>query len=35
MLLLYAINLKNLKQALNDELVLKKLHRDVKFNQKA
>ena len=28
------IRLLNLKQALNDELVLKKVHRVIKFNQK-
>ena len=31
----YVIQIKNLKQALNNELVLKKLHRVIKFNQKA
>ena len=28
------INLRNLKQALNHRLVLKKVHRVIKFNQK-
>ena len=31
----YVMQIKNLKQALNNELVLKKLHRVIKFNQKA
>ena len=31
----YAININNLKQALKHELVLKKVHRVIKFNHKA
>ena len=31
----YAIHIRNLKQALNDGLVLKKVHRVIKFNQNA
>ena len=31
----YVIHIQNLKQALNPKLVLKKVHRDIKFNQKA
>ena len=31
----YVIQIKNLKQALNDGLVLKKIHRVITFNQKA
>ena len=31
----YAIHIRNLKQALNHGLVLKKIHRGIKFNQKA
>ena len=31
----YVIHIKNLKQALNHGLVLKKVHRKIKFNQKA
>ena len=31
----YAIHIRNLKQALNHRLVLKKVHRVIKFNQKA
>ena len=31
----YVINIRNLKQALNHGLVLKKLHRNIKFKQKA
>ena len=31
----YVINITNLKQALNHKLVLKKLHRIIKFNEKA
>ena len=31
----YIINNRNLKQALNDGLVLEKLHRIIKFNRKA
>ena len=31
----YVIQTRNLKQALNDGLVLKKLHRIIKFKQKA
>ena len=31
----YVMHIKNLKQALNHRLVLKKLHRIIKFNQKA
>ena len=31
----YVLHIKNLKQALNHGLVLKKLHRVIKFNQKA
>ena len=31
----YAIHIRNLKQALNHELVLKKVHRVIKFNQEA
>ena len=31
----YVIHIKNLKQALNDTLVLKKGHRVIKFNQNA
>ena len=30
----YVIHIKNIKQALNHELVLKKVHRVIKFNQK-
>ena len=30
----YDIHIKNLKQALNHRLVLKKVHRVIKFNQK-
>ena len=29
------VHMRNLKQALNHELVLKKVHRVIKFNQKA
>ena len=29
------MNIRNLKQALNDGLILKKFHRVIKFNQKA
>ena len=31
----YIIHIKNLKQALNHGLVLKRIHRGMKFNQKA
>ena len=31
----YVIHIRNLKQALNDGLVLKKVHRVIKFNPKA
>ena len=31
----YVIHIRNLKQALNHALVLKKVHRVIKFNQKA
>ena len=31
----YVIQIRNLKQALNDGLVLKKVHRVIKFNQNA
>ena len=31
----FLIHIKNLKQALNDRLVLKKVHRVIKFNQKS
>ena len=31
----YVIHTRNLKQALNHELALKKVHRSIKFNQKA
>ena len=31
----YIINIRNLKQALNHEIDLKKVHRTIKFNQKA
>ena len=31
----YAIHIRNLKQALNHGLILKKVHRVIKFNQKA
>ena len=31
----YVIHLKNLKQSLKHGLVLKKVHRIIKFNQKA
>ena len=31
----YVIHIRNLKQALNHEMVLKKLHRVIKFNEKA
>ena len=31
----YVINIGNLKQALNHRLVLKKVHRVIKFNQKS
>ena len=31
----YVINIRNLKQALRHALVLKKIHRVIKFNQKA
>ena len=31
----YVIYIRNLKQALNHKLVLKKVHRVIKFNQKA
>ena len=31
----YVIHIKNLKQALNHRLVLKNVHRDIKFNQNA
>ena len=37
-LLIYMLNvmhIRNLKQALNDGLILKKFHRVIKFNQKA
>ena len=30
----YVIHLRNLKQALNHGLILKKVHRMIKFNQK-
>ena len=30
----YVIHIRNLKQALNHELILKKVHRAIKFNQK-
>ena len=30
----YVIHIRNLKQALNHVLVLKKIHRVIKFNQK-
>ena len=30
----YAIHIRNLKQALNHGLILKKVHRVIKFNQK-
>ena len=33
--MLNVMNIRNLKQALNDELILKKFHRVIKFNQKA
>ena len=33
--MLNVINIRNLKQALNDGLILKKFHRVIKFNQKA
>ena len=32
---IYLIHIRNLKQALNHGLVLKKVHRVIKFNQKA
>ena len=31
----YVIHIRNLKQALNHGLILKKVHRVIKFNQKA
>ena len=31
----HVIHIKNLKQALNHGLILKKVHRVIKFNQKA
>ena len=31
----YVIHIRNLKQALRHELVLKKVHRVIRFNQKA
>ena len=31
----YVIHIRNLKQALNNSLILKKIHRVIKFNQKA
>ena len=31
----YVIHIRNLKQALNNGLVLKKVHRGIKFNQNA
>ena len=31
----YVIHIRNLKQALNHELVLKKVHRVIRFNQNA
>ena len=31
----YVIHIRNLKQALNHRLILKKIHRVIKFNQKA
>ena len=31
----FVINIRNLKQALNNGLVLKNVHRVIKFNQKA
>ena len=31
----YVIHMRNLKQALNHGLVLKKVHKIIKFNQKA
>ena len=31
----YVIQIRNLKQAFNHELVLKKVHRVIKFNQNA
>ena len=31
----YVIDIRNLKQALNHRLILKKFHRVIKFNQKA
>ena len=31
----YVIHIRNLKQALNYELILKQVHRVIKFNQKA
>ena len=31
----HAIHIRNLKQALNHEFILKKTHRVIKFNQKA
>ena len=31
----YVIHIRNLKQALNHRLILKKFHREIKFNQKA
>ena len=31
----YVVHIRNLKQASNDGLVLKKVHRVIKFNQKA
>ena len=31
----YVIRIRNLKQAINNRLVLKKLHRLIKFNQNA
>ena len=33
--MLNVINIRNLKQALNDGLILKKFHTVIKFNQKA
>ena len=30
----YVIHIRNLKQALNHKLILKKVHRVIKFNQK-
>ena len=33
--MLNVMNIRNLKQALNDGLILRKFHRVIKFNQKA